>query len=229
MREMGGLWRPALFFSFLSFSSPPPQPLLNIKASVFREEEAVGCLGVFQIQACHGWRAIGFNKHLLSVMLRISLTRIMTSSEALGDTPEKTRLTRGIFLNAPPPCLGPFVHQVGLLCRLWSYLQLDWILWESEHLGGAPFPHPAAPPANPRPDHPDSWGQNGQHALLWLLENVSTEVQAACGKCWFPSTFFSQCCFNKDEGSKALFWDNMCRLLLDVESEPWGLQASVGC
>lgn len=57
------------------------------------------CFECFESKPARGWRAIGFNKHLLPVILRISLMRIMKSSETLGDRLEKKWFISGIFLN----------------------------------------------------------------------------------------------------------------------------------
>ena len=50
------------------------------------------CFECFKSKPAKEWRAIGFNKHLLYVILRISLMRIMKSSETLGDIPEKSMI-----------------------------------------------------------------------------------------------------------------------------------------
>ena len=74
------------------------------------------CFECFKSKPAKKWRAIGFNKHLLSIILRISLMRIMKSSETLGDIPEKSMICQWNF---PKYSLSLFPVPIrrGLLCE----------------------------------------------------------------------------------------------------------------
>ena len=65
------------------------------------------CFECFKSKPAKEWRAIGFNKHLLYVILRISLMRIMKSSETLGDIPEKSMVRWWNFPKYSPYSMCP--------------------------------------------------------------------------------------------------------------------------
>lgn len=65
------------------------------------------CFECFKSKLAKGWRAIGFNKHLLSVILRTSLMRIMKSLETLGDIPGKNRIHQWNFPHLAPYSICP--------------------------------------------------------------------------------------------------------------------------
>lgn len=166
------------------------------------------CSECFKSKPAEAWRAIGFNKHLLVVIWRLSLIRVMKSSETLGDIPERSYTHQWNFPKRPP---SPFAPQEGLLCKFQRYPQPPPFVWELEDL-----------PC--RSAHRYSGLLWTQHAPGWLLS----------GKCFYwkckgsqqlpvPWQLFSQCCFSKSHSLNVEFWDNTCRLLLTVESEDAGI------
>lgn len=63
------------------------------------------CSECFKSKPAEAWRAIGFNKHLLAVIWRLSLIWVMKSSETLGDIPERSHTHQWNFPKRPPPHL----------------------------------------------------------------------------------------------------------------------------
>lgn len=110
------------------------------------------CSECFKSKPAEAWRAIGFNKHLLAVIWRLSLIGVMKSSETLGDIPERSHTHQWNFPKRPPSPLAP---QEGLLCRFQRYPQPPPSVWELEDL-----------PC--RSVHPHSGLLWTQHAPGWL-------------------------------------------------------------
>lgn len=148
------------------------------------------CFECFKSKPAKEWRAIGFNKHLLSIILRISLMRIMKSSETLGDIPEKSMIH---WRNFPKYSLS-LLHvpiRRGLPWEFWCFLHPNlgilgslrpWEFWAPTLLSS---PLPLLPLQCPGPLSP------GPELPSWV-------AVSACGKCFYQKPRLSVanvCCF----------------------------------
>lgn len=89
------------------------------------------CFECFKSKPAKEREAIGFNKHLLSAILRISLMRIMKSSETVGDIPEKKYDSSAEFF-LDTLCPGSMCPSGRSPLQTWKSFAPSLDLWEFE-------------------------------------------------------------------------------------------------
>lgn len=106
------------------------------------------CFECFKSKPAKGRGAIGFNKHLLSAILRISLMRIMKSSETVGDIPGK-KYDSSVEFFLDTLCPYPMCPSGGSSLQTLRSFAPSLDLWELERTA-----------SGLAVDHPGSWGLN---------------------------------------------------------------------
>ena len=144
------------------------------------------CFECFKSKPAKEWRAIGFNKHLLSIILRISLMRIMKSSETLGDIPEKSMIH---WRNFPKYSLS-LLHvpiRRGLPWEFWCFLHPNlgifgslrpWEFWAPTLLSG---PLPLLPLQCPVYDLDNNVAFIGMYQTMTKKAAITVQVGNARG------------------------------------------------